>query len=45
MSDSSDNEKGWVELAYEDRIRHTPKTGYDLVGVDDFEEPGEQLCP
>lgn len=26
-----------------DRERFTPKTGYNVVGVDDFERPGEQL--
>ena len=26
-----------------DRERFTPKTGFNLVGVDDFERPGEQL--
>ena len=31
------------EAGLEDRERHTPKEGYDLVGIDDFEPIGEQL--
>lgn len=27
----------------QDREKHTPETGYNIVGIDDFEEPGEQL--
>lgn len=31
------------EAGLEDRRRHTPKEGYDLVGMDDYEPIGEQL--
>lgn len=27
----------------EDKAKFIPKTGYNVVGVDDFELPGEQL--
>jgi hypothetical protein len=32
-----------IDKALEDREKHTPKEGYDLVGIDDFEPIGEQL--
>ncbi len=32
-----------AELLLKDRELHTPKTGYELVGIDDFEFFGEQL--
>lgn len=32
-----------VKKALEAIEEMTPKTGFNLVGVDDFEEPGEEL--
>jgi hypothetical protein len=39
----SGNKKHYIELMVEDMERHFPKTGFNLVGIDDFNEPGEQL--
>ncbi|MGH9856324.1 MAG: hypothetical protein ACRD4B_00635 [Acidobacteriota bacterium] len=36
-------EETWLDKMMADRDKHTPKTGYNLVGIDDFEEPGKQL--
>jgi hypothetical protein len=33
----------FVKKMLDDVDRHTPKTGYNLVGIDDFEPFGEQL--
>jgi hypothetical protein len=32
-----------LELMWTDRINHTPKSGYNVCGIDDYEKPGEQL--
>lgn len=40
---SNSDEVNDLDKMLEDVERHTPKTGYDLVGVDDFDEPREQL--
>lgn len=36
-------EETWLDKMLADRDEHTPKTGYNLVGIDDYEEPGKQL--
>ena len=40
MAVSTDNA---MEAAMTDREEHTPKEGFALVGIDDFEDFGEQL--
>lgn len=37
------SEISFVELLLKDRELHTPKSGYELVCVDDYEFFGEQL--
>jgi hypothetical protein len=32
-----------LELMAADMDRHTPETGFNVVGIDDHEVPGEQL--
>ena len=32
-----------LEAMQRDKERFLPKQGYNVVGVDDFEDPGEQL--
>lgn len=36
-------EENFIKKMLDDMDRHTPKTGYNLVGIDDFEPFGEQL--
>lgn len=36
-------EKNWLEKATEQIAKFTPKTGFNIVGVDRMERPGEAL--
>lgn len=35
--------KSWVKTAQEQRKKFTPKKGFNVVAVDDYEMPGEGL--
>lgn len=39
----AEKEKSMMELVLENKQRYIPKQGYNLVGVDTFEHPGEEL--
>jgi len=34
---------GFIELMLKDRKKNKPKTGFNVCGLDDFEEPGERI--
>lgn len=34
---------GLMDKMAADKAKHVPESGYNLVGLDDFEDPGEQL--
>ena len=35
--------KNFINSMLKDRAEHTPKKGFNVIGIDTFELPGEQL--